>query len=79
MDSVQCHVLISNIYIYNYIFNLEYLCQISEGNNDSNYDPLDICFGGRRKFVGGSYVDFGKCLLRCSHSNRDQRNAKRLF
>ena len=21
---------------------------------------LDICFGGRRKFCGGSYVDFGK-------------------
>ena len=33
---------------------------ISEGNKDPNYNSLDLCFGGRRKFVGGSYVDFGK-------------------
>ena len=41
---------------------------ISEGNNDPHYDPLDICFGGRRKFVGGSYVDFGKFQLKYSLS-----------
>lgn len=41
-------------------FHLIDLFPILEGNNDPNYDPLDICFGGRRKFVGGSYVDFGK-------------------
>eukprot|EP00795_Rhopilema_esculentum_P012456 gene12456-3125_t len=31
---------------------------VEEGNNDPNYTSLDLCFGGRRKFVGGSYVDF---------------------
>lgn len=31
---------------------------IEEGNDDRSYPHLDLCFGGRRKFVGGSYVDF---------------------
>eukprot|EP00794_Sanderia_malayensis_P005397 gene5397-6073_t len=31
---------------------------VQEGNNDPNFDKLDLCFGGRRTFVGGSYVDF---------------------
>lgn len=34
-----------------------------EGNDDPTYPTLDLCFGGRRKFVGGSYVDFGKDLI----------------
>ena len=33
---------------------------ILEGNDDPKYPKLELCFGGRRKFVGGSYVDFGK-------------------
>ncbi|XP_065649680.1 peroxisome proliferator-activated receptor gamma coactivator 1-alpha isoform X2 [Hydra vulgaris] len=31
---------------------------IEEGNDDASYPMLELCFGGRRKFVGGSYVDF---------------------
>ncbi|KAJ7375578.1 nuclear receptor transcription coactivator [Desmophyllum pertusum] len=31
---------------------------IEKGNEDSHLPVLDICFGGRRKFCGGSYVDF---------------------
>ena len=31
-----------------------------EGNDDPTYPRLELCFGGRRKFVGGSYVDFGE-------------------
>jgi len=31
---------------------------IEEGNDDPSYPRLELCFGGRRKFVGGSYVDF---------------------
>jgi len=31
---------------------------IEEGNDDPSFPHLDLCFGGRRKFVGGSYVDF---------------------
>lgn len=31
---------------------------IERGNDDLNLPVLDICFGGRRKFCGGSYVDF---------------------
>jgi len=31
---------------------------IEEGNDDPKYAHLELCFGGRRKFVGGSYVDF---------------------
>jgi len=31
---------------------------IEEGNHDPSFPHLDLCFGGRRKFVGGSYVDF---------------------
>lgn len=31
---------------------------IEEGNDDPSYPHLDLCFGGRRRFVGGSYVDF---------------------
>ncbi|KAL9983022.1 hypothetical protein ACROYT_G005143 [Oculina patagonica] len=31
---------------------------IERGNEDSCLPVLDICFGGRRKFCGGSYVDF---------------------
>lgn len=31
-----------------------------EGNDDPSYPRLELCFGGRRRFVGGSYVDFGK-------------------
>ena len=37
---------------------------ILEGNDDPKYPNLELCFGGRRKFVGGSYVDFGKITLR---------------
>ena len=33
------------------------------GNEDSSLPVLDICFGGRRKFCGGSYVDFGEYCL----------------
>ena len=33
---------------------------LPEGNSDSNKIKLDLCFGGRRKFCGGTYVDFGK-------------------
>lgn len=35
----------------------------SGGNEDSRLPVLDLCFGGRRKFCGGSYVDFGEYLL----------------
>jgi len=31
------------------------------GNENPSLPKLDICFGGRRKFCGGSYVDFGEC------------------
>jgi hypothetical protein len=31
-----------------------------EGISDPELKQLDICFGGRRKFCGGSYVDFGE-------------------
>jgi len=31
---------------------------IEEGNDDPKYKHLELCFGGRRRFVGGSYVDF---------------------
>jgi len=31
---------------------------IEEGNDDPSYPRLELCFGGRRRFVGGSYVDF---------------------
>lgn len=31
---------------------------IERGNEDSRLPVLDLCFGGRRKFCGGSYVDF---------------------
>lgn len=31
---------------------------IERGNEDPDLEVLDICFGGRRKFCGGSYVDF---------------------
>lgn len=31
---------------------------IERGNEDPSLPVLDICFGGRRKFCGGSYVDF---------------------
>ncbi|XP_031554276.1 peroxisome proliferator-activated receptor gamma coactivator-related protein 1-like [Actinia tenebrosa] len=31
---------------------------IEKGNKDPDLKHLDICFGGRRKFCGGSYVDF---------------------
>ena len=33
------------------------------GNEDSRLPVLDLCFGGRRKFCGGSYVDFGEYFL----------------
>lgn len=33
------------------------------GNEDSRFFVLDFCFGGRRKFCGGSYVDFGEYFL----------------
>ncbi|XP_068708577.1 peroxisome proliferator-activated receptor gamma coactivator-related protein 1-like [Montipora foliosa] len=31
---------------------------IERGNEDSSLPELDLCFGGRRNFCGGSYVDF---------------------
>lgn len=31
---------------------------IEEGNNDPHFPYLELSFGGRRRFVGGSYVDF---------------------
>ena len=37
-----------------------YMYIFSGGNEDSRLPVLDLCFGGRRKFCGGSYVDFGK-------------------
>ena len=62
-----------------YIHLVYIFISISEGNNDPNYDPLDICFGGRRKFVGGSYVDFGKFQLKYSWRKGEQRRAVRTF
>ena len=35
----------------------------SGGNEDTRLPVLDLCFGGRRKFCGGSYVDFGEYFL----------------
>lgn len=31
------------------------------GNSDPTEPHYDLCFGGRREFCGGSYVDFGVC------------------
>ena len=46
-------------------FNVFPFVSFADGNKDPHYEPLDLCFGGRRKFVGGSYVDFGKEFFSC--------------
>lgn len=49
---------------------------IEEGNDDPTYPTLDLCFGGRRKFVGGSYVDFDGNNSYLEGSERGKRNAR---
>jgi hypothetical protein len=50
---------------------------IEEGNDDPSYPCLDLCFGGRRKFVGGSYVDFdgnNRFLEECDKGSVNNRS-----
>lgn len=49
---------------------------IEEGNDDPAYPRLELCFGGRRKFVGGSYVDFDGNNSYLEESERNNRNIR---
>ena len=39
---------------------MRFFFHFTVGNSDPREPRLDLCFGGRRQFCGGSYVDFGK-------------------
>lgn len=52
------------------ILHADYALSILDGKTDQDLKHLDICFGGRRKFCGGSYVDFGKSFTQpCLQTN----------
>eukprot|EP00111_Clytia_hemisphaerica_P003076 TCONS_00008734-protein len=49
---------------------------IEEGNDDPSYPRLELCFGGRRKFVGGSYVDFDGNNSYLEETEQNSRNLR---
>ena len=55
ISSVKGHETENNLISFDY-------CVFPGGNSDPTEPQFDLCFGGRRQFCGGSYVDFGKYL-----------------
>ena len=46
---------------------------IEQGNDDTSYPKVDLCFGGRRTFCKEKYADLGKYKFLSKHydSNAD--------